>query len=72
MIIIKIKNLKTNSRLQRQLCEKCQSFIQIIGAKACQKPTLEMYVLQSLQVSPFSGFHFVILFLKTLKLGKIL
>ena len=32
MIIIKVKNLKTNSRLQRQLYAKCQSFIQLIGA----------------------------------------
>ena len=71
MIIIKVKNLKTNSRLQRQLYAKCQSFIQLIGAKAYVKPTLEMYVLQSLQ-GQFSGFHFLILFLKTLKLGKFL
>ena len=45
--------------------------IQLVGAKAYVKPTLEMYVLQSLQ-GQFSGFHFLILFLKTLKLGKYL
>ena len=68
---IKVKNLKTNSRLQRQLYAKCQSFIQLIGEKAYVKPTLEMHVLQSLQ-GQFLGFHFLILFLKTLKLGKFL
>ena len=45
--------------------------IQLVGAKAYVKPTLEMYVLQSLQ-GQLSGFHFLILFLKTLKLGKFL
>ena len=44
MIIIKVKNLKTNSRLQIQ---KCQSFTQLSGGKAYVKPTLEIYVLQS-------------------------
>ena len=69
MIIIKVKNLKTNSRFQRQLCEKCQSFIQLTGTKVYIKPTLEMYVLHSLQ-GQYSGF--LILLLKTLKLGKFL
>ena len=41
----------------KKLCEKYQSFIQIARAKAYVKPTLEMYVLQSLQ-EKFSGFHF--------------
>ena len=49
MIVIKVKNIKTNSRLQRQLYAKCQSFIQLIGGKAYVELTLEMYVLQSLQ-----------------------
>ena len=71
MLFIEVKNLKTNSRLQRQIYENYQSFIQLIGAKAYVKPTLEMYVLQSLQ-GAFSGFHFLILSLKTLKLGKFL
>ena len=44
---------------------------QLTGAKAYVKPTLEMYVLQSLQ-GQFSGFHFLIMFLKTLKLGNFL
>ena len=65
MMIIKVKNL------QRQLYAKCQSFIQLTATKAYVKSTLEMYVLQSLQ-GQFSGFHFLILFLKTLKLGKFL
>ena len=47
MIVIKVKNLKTNSRLQRQLYPKCQSFIQLIGAKAYVKPTLEIYFAKS-------------------------
>ena len=42
MIVIKVKNFKTNSCFQRQLYAKCQSFIQLIGAKAYVKPTLEM------------------------------
>ena len=71
MIIIKVKNLKTNSHFQRQLYAKCQSFIQLVRAKAYVKPTLKMCVLQSLQ-GQFSGFYFLILFLKTLKLGKFL
>ena len=71
MVMIKLKILKTNSRLQRQLCKKCQSFIQFTKVKAYVKPTREMYVLQSLQ-GQFSGFHFLIQFLKTLKLGKFL
>ena len=71
MIIIKVKNLKTNSHFQRQLYAKCRSFIQLVGAKAYVKPTLKMCVLQSLQWQ-FSGFYFLILFLKTLKLGKFL
>ena len=70
MIVIKVKNLKTNSRLQRQLYAKCQSFIHLIGAKAYVKPTLEIYVLQSLQ-GQFSGFH-LILFLKAVRLDKFL
>ena len=49
MINTKVKNLKTKSHLYRQLCGKCQSFIQLTGAKSYVKPTLEMYVLQSLQ-----------------------
>ena len=71
MKVIKVVNLKTNSHFQRKLHAKCQSFIQFIGAKAYVKPTLAMCVLQSLQ-GQFSGFHFLILFLKTLKLGKFL
>ena len=74
MIVIKVKNLKINSCLQRQRYVKCQSFIQrqsLIAARAYLKPTQEMYVLQSLQ-GQFSGFHFLILFFKTLKLGKFL
>ena len=54
MINIKAKNLITNSRLQRQLREKYKSFIQLTGAEAYVKTTLEMYVLQSLQ-GQFSG-----------------
>ena len=71
MIIIKVINLKTNSCLWRQLCKKCQTFIELMRARGYVKPTLEMYVLQSLQ-GQFLGFHFLILFLKTLKLGKFL
>ena len=71
MIVIKVKNLKTNSRLQRKLYAKCQSFIQLNGVKAYVKPILEMYVLQRLQ-GQFSGFRFLNLFLKTLKLGTFL
>ena len=52
------------------MCKK-QSFIQLTRAEAYVKPTLEIYVLQSLQ-RQLSGFHFLILFLKTLKLGKSL
>ena len=33
-IMIKVRNLKTNSRLQRQLCKKYKSFIHLIGAEA--------------------------------------
>ena len=47
MIVIKVKNLKTNSRFQRQLCAKCQSFIQLTGAKADVEPTLEMCFVKS-------------------------
>ena len=71
MINIKVKNLKTNSRLSRRMCEKYQSFFQHTGTEAYAKPALEMHALQSLQ-GQFSGFHFLILFLKTLKLGKFL
>ena len=39
--------------------------------KVYVKPTLEIYLLESLQ-GQFSGFRFLILFLKTLKLGKFL
>ena len=71
MIIKKVTNLKTDSRLYRELCEKCQSFIQLTRAKVYAKQSLEMYVLQSLQ-GQFSGFHFLILFLKPLKFNKFL
>ena len=71
MIIKKVTNLKTDSRLYRELCEKCQSFIQLTRAKVYVKQSLEMYVLQSLQ-GQFSGFHFLILFLKPLKFNKFL
>ena len=71
MINKKAKILKTKPRLYRQMCKKHQSFIELTGAEASVKPTLQMYVLQSLQWH-FSGFHFEILFLKTLKLGKFL
>ena len=48
MIIKKVTNLKTDSRLYREQCEKCQSFIQLTRAKVYVKQSLEMYVLQSL------------------------
>ena len=70
MINKKAKNLKINSHLQRQLCEKCQSFIQLTGAKVYLKLTLEMYVLQSLQ-GQFSGFHFFNRVFKNTKITKI-
>ena len=41
--------------------------MQITGAEAYLKSIPEMYVLQSLQ-GQLSGFHFLILFLKTLNL----
>ena len=71
MITIKVKNSKTNSSMKGQLCKKYQSFIELTETKAYLEPTLKMYVLQSLQ-GQFSGFHFTIMFLKTLKLGKFL
>ena len=60
MIIIKVKNSKT--QVSKNNCVECQSLIQLTGAKAFIKPTVEMYVLQSLQ-GQFSGFCFLILFL---------
>ena len=70
MINKKAKNLKINSHLQRQLCEKCQSFIQLTGAKVYLKLTLEMYVLQSLR-GQFSVFHFFNPVFKNTKTRKI-
>ena len=46
-----------------------QSFIQLTKVKAYVKPILNMYALQSLQ-EQISGFHFLILLLKTLKFDK--
>ena len=37
--MIKVRNLKTNSRLQRQLCKKYESFIQLIAVEALWKGT---------------------------------
>ena len=71
MTNLKVKNLRTNSRLQRQLCKKYQSLIQLTGEEAYVKPTLGMYIFRNVQ-GQLSGFHFLILFLKTLKFGKFL
>ena len=57
MINKKVKILKTNSRLYRQLCEKCESFTQLTSAETYVKLILEINVLQSLQ-RQFCGFLF--------------
>ena len=70
MINIKVKNILKLTHVCKENCvKKCQSLIQFTGAEAYVKPTLGMHILQSLQ-GQFSSFHFLILFLKTLKLSK--
>ena len=46
--------------------------IQLTGVEVYVKTTLDIYGFQSLQGQFSGGFHFFILFLKTLKLGKLL
>ena len=68
MININVKNLKTNSSLLRQLCKKYKSFIQYTRAETYVKLTLEMYE----STGTILRFPFLILFLRSLKLGKFL
>ena len=70
-MIIEVKNLKTNSCEKNDFTQLCQSYIQLTRARAYVKPTLEIYVLLSLQ-GQFLGFHFLIFVLKSLKLSTFL
>ena len=76
MIIIKVRNLKTNSRLRRQLCEKYQFHSTHWSESLYKADSRNVCFAKSAKkkksAKKCSGFHILILFLKTLKLSKLL